>query len=170
MSERRVIDGEVYDAKKRAREIVEAAEKAREVAKAEGYAAGIERARDEVAAQIASLVREGDTLSAALSEATAEVAIEVARRVVRHELTESRETVAALVAELMVDVRRREGVEIRVHPADGEAARNAAQGCRVVEDASIERGGCVVTGRTFRADARVETQLARLAEAVRRGR
>jgi len=67
-------------------------------------------------------------------------------------------------------------VELRVHPDELEALQSAAvelihpagglQHVRVVADAHVERGGCVLRSRAGTVDASLETQLQRVAEAI----
>lgn len=65
------------------------------------------------------------------------------------------------------------GLQVRLHPRDAEAARKflsdltegmeAGVHVDLVEDESVTRGGCVLTGRDVEVDATLESQLAEIA-------
>ncbi|MBN1489507.1 MAG: hypothetical protein JXA69_06265 [Phycisphaerae bacterium] len=105
-----------------------------------------------------------------------ELAIAIARRVVKHVSGDPAVAAAAVVAnagEALELVGRRTDVMLRVNPADLAAmetfakaaaeAAHAAGHVDVVVDASITRGGCVLTTPEGQVDATLETQLDQIA-------
>lgn len=121
-------------------------------------------ARAELAAGYVALER---ARRAALGEAegsVAALALAVARRLVGEELDAHPERVRATVKDAIDRVRRAGRVRVRVSPAD--AADAEGLGAEVVEDASIERGGCVVESDLGEVDARIEVRLEALALAL----
>jgi flagellar assembly protein FliH len=91
----------------------------------------------------------------------------MARQVVRHEL----QTNAALVvdvtqealAEVLLSARH---ITVKVHPTDfalveqGCADAFEARGARLIADAHVERGGCLVESDLGKVDARLSTRWA----------
>jgi flagellar assembly protein FliH len=110
-----------------------------------------------------------------LAQRVAGIALEIARQVVRSELSVHPERVVALTQEalgvLLVSARH---AVLRVHPDDhalvaegcGEAL--AARGVRLLADAQIEAGGCLLESDIGAVDARVATRWQRAAAALGR--
>lgn len=105
-----------------------------------------------------------------------QLALAIARRVCKH-LAEHDQAVAVENARhALLTVRGESDLELRVHPTEHAALENwAAQFVRdiegldhvhVVPDPQVDRGGCVVHGRRMEFDARLETQLDRVAAAI----
>jgi flagellar assembly protein FliH len=130
-------------------------------------------------AQVASIV---ETLQAQLgqieqhlAQRVAGIALEVARQVVRSELQVQPEHVVAVAQEalgvLLVSARH---VTVRLNPADHELVAIGlhdglkARGARLVADAQISRGGCLVESDIGTVDARVQTRWERASAALGR--
>lgn len=125
----------------------------------------------EVGAPVASLLtqfQQGlDSVEQALARRLAGIAMQMARQVVRQEL----QTNAALVvdvtqealAEVLLSARH---ITVKVHPTDfalvepGCADAFEARGARLIADAHIERGGCLVESDLGVVDARLSTRWA----------
>ncbi|MFP4208674.1 MAG: FliH/SctL family protein [Wenzhouxiangella sp.] len=139
----------------------------------EGLAKGLAEGRDEVRHQVRILKSMIQTLQQPLASIDAEVeqeltglAIAIARHVIDDELRTGPERIARLVpkavAELPAGSRE---VRVRVHPedarllhehlpdADGESAWS------LVEDGTIQRGGCRIDSPNSSIDASLETRL-----------
>jgi flagellar assembly protein FliH len=141
-----------------------------------GYAAGHEKGEAEARRALQSQVERFQGLAAQLVQARAAVLADAEDGIVElafaalcrilGEQAATREGVLAMVARC-ASAREREQVGIRLHPDDfallGDAAGHAA---RFSPDPGIALGGCIVEGSTGTLDARLEIQLARLAEAL----
>lgn len=183
----RRIEGAVFDAAARAREIVAEAEaeagriRAEALAEREALRAGaVEAGRQEgigqAAAALAGIAAERDRRLAGLSREVAGLALEVARRVLGRELAGDPAAVVDLAAQALAAARERREVILRVSPADAPALRASAgrlgallqraPGLELREDPSLAPGGVVVETEGGTIDARVEAQLAALARAL----
>lgn len=125
----------------------------------------------EVGAPVAALLtqfQQGlDSVEQALARRLAGIAMQMARQVVRHEL----QTNAALVvdvtqealAEVLLSARH---ITVKVHPIDfalveqGCADAFEARSARLIADAHVERGGCLVESDLGAVDARLSTRWA----------
>lgn len=120
-----------------------------------------------------SYSRQLDALQQDMARALAVSATHLARQIVRSELTQRPELVAA-VAQEAVDtlLRSAQHITLRVHPDDhvlvtqGAADVLEARGARVLSDASITRGGCVVESDIGVIDASVEARWRRAAASL----
>lgn len=118
----------------------------------------------QVAAQIGALLQgtgeQLDLLQQQMAQALAAAATNLARQVVRSELQTRPELVARVAAEaldtLLLSARH---ITLRVHPddqpvvAEGAADVLAARGGRIVADASLARGGCLIESDIGSVDA-----------------
>ncbi|HEX7439407.1 MAG TPA: flagellar assembly protein FliH, partial [Caldimonas sp.] len=105
----------------------------------------------QVGALLQSIGTQLDALQEEMAQALAATAINLARQIVRSELNQRPEAVASVAEEaldtLLLSARH---ITLRVHPddhplvADGAGEVLAARGARLVADASIARGGCLV--------------------------
>lgn len=114
-----------------------------------------------------------DALQQSMASALADAAVSLARQVVRGELQANPQQVAAVAQEaieaLLLSARH---VTVRVHPDDqplvaqGAAEILEARGARLVADAAIIRGGCVVESDIGIIDASIESRWRRAAAAL----
>ena len=114
-----------------------------------------------------------DALQQRMAQALAATATELARQIVRGELTARPELVAAVAGEaldtLLLSARH---IALRVHPNDlalvaqGAGEVLAARGARLLPDAAVTRGGCVVESDLGVIDAGIETRWRRAAAAL----
>ncbi len=124
----------------------------------------------QVGAVVQALQGQLDLLERDLAQRIAGVALEIARQVVRDELKSQPGHVVAVAHEalsaLLVTARH---VSLRLHPEDqalvasGAAEALAARGARLVADARITRGGCLVESDIGSIDAQVATRWQRAA-------
>jgi flagellar assembly protein FliH len=142
-----------------------------------GYAAGHEKGEADARRELQSRIERFQGMAEQLAEARAGVLAEAEDGVVElafaalcrilGEQAASREGVLAMVARCTAGAREREQVGVRLHPDDfallGEATAHQA---RFSPDPGIALGGCIVDSSTGALDARLETQLARLAETL----
>jgi flagellar assembly protein FliH len=120
-------------------------------------------------AQVGSLLQsvgvQLDALQQALASALIDTATQLARQVVRSELGARPELIAEVAKQaleaLMLSARH---ITLRVHPDDqplvakGAADVLAARGARLIADAAVQRGGCVIESDLGRIDASIESR------------
>ncbi len=169
-----VVPGEVVDAHAEAEKILAEAKaqaaavlsKARaeaEAVEAESARLGREEAESEAAALLVSAAALRDRALAEAEGTVKELAIAAAKHIVTAELSLSPERIADIVRDVLGRARRARRVEVRVHPDDAAHLGEAFSGAQVVEDAGIERGGCIVRTELGQLDARLEVRLDALA-------
>jgi flagellar assembly protein FliH len=131
----------------------------------------------QVTAQLGALTGayqgELDALQQQLALAVAAAAAQLARQVVRAELAVRPELVATVAQEaidaLLMSARH---VALRVHPDDhslvalGAGDALAARGARLIADATLARGGCLVESDIGAIDATLQTRWERAAAAL----
>lgn len=145
----------------------------------EGWEAGRAEAEAMVVEARSTVERTRRETGELLKEAEPELlrfAMAVARKVVRQELSRSPEAVVEIVAEALGRVHGEEEVKVRVNPRDVRLLEDSrdrlAAHCRrsrrwaLVEDDSIQQGGCVVETSSGNIDARVDRQLSRIERAL----
>lgn len=119
--------------------------------------------------QLAELLRGFDAQLAALepqmAQAVADAAVLLAQRVVRAELHLHPEQVAQAAAQAVAAVlQSARQIRVLVHPDDhalvaaGAAEALQARGARLIAQADIERGGCLVESDLGQIDARIATR------------
>lgn len=150
-------------------------------AREEGFAAGRKEGLASAATERDALVRRLESLLEAaarpleaLDEATeqelARLATVIARRVLAHELTTS----PALIVQAVQQAARAlpaatRALQVRVHPDDLAVLREhhvAEEHWQLLPDPSLARGDCLLESERSRLDARVETRLAGVVDAV----
>ena len=176
----RVVPGEVFDARAEAARIVEGARmEAQSVvdaahadagriaarAQQDGLALGRAEGQAELARAVLDAARARDEAIAAAERDVQQLALVAAGRIVGETMDVAPDRIVAIVRDVVSRARRARSLEVRVHPDDVPALTAAPQsGVRVVGDPEITRGGCVVASELGRIDARVEVQLAAMAE------
>ena len=127
----------------------------------------------QVGTLIQSLGTQIDAMQQEMAEALIATALGLARQVVRSELGAQPDTVALVAREaidtLLLNARH---ITLRAHPDDqaliagGAADVIAARGVRLLADASVARGGCVVESNVGIVDAGIETRWRRAVAAL----
>jgi flagellar assembly protein FliH len=93
-----------------------------------------------------------------------QLAIEIAKKIVRREVTVDREIVISLARVALARLHNRVLASVRLHPEDYQyvAAHREKLGTastiKLIEDASISRGGCLIETDFGDVDARIEQQ------------
>lgn len=149
-------------------------ERIHEEARKEGYAAGYEEgtARGRIEAMhFHSLVEGMENSLTALDQEVAEeilaLATELARQMVRHTIATRPDAIADLLREALGQMPQTHA-QIHLNPEDVEMARNylgehmAHAGHRLVEDATISRGGVRIETSSSQIDATVQTRWRRI--------
>jgi len=123
----------------------------------------------QMAAQLGQLLRsfgtQIDALEQQMAQAVAQASVMLARRVVRAELSTRPEHVAEAAQQavnaVLLSARH---IRVMVHPDDhplvaaGAAEALQARGARLLVQADVERGGCLVESDLGRIDARIESR------------
>jgi flagellar assembly protein FliH len=150
---------------------------AREEGRAAGFDQGLAEARAQGREHVARLeaicaqaARPLDALDTAVEQELAQLALLVARRVIAHELAARPELVVQAVrqAAAALPSATRE-LRVRLHPDDLALLRelDAAEAhWQLVADPALARGDCLLESERSRLDARVETRLAAMVDAV----
>ena len=122
---------------------------------------------------VGSFGGEFDALQQEMAEALTATAVALARQVVRSELLLRPDAVAAVAGEaletLLLSARH---ITLRVNPQDhglvelGAGDALGARGARLIPDASIARGGCLIESNIGVVDASIETRWRRAAAAL----
>ena len=131
------------------------------------------QATAQVGALMQSYATQLDALQQDMAQSLAAAAIALARQVVRGELVQQPELVVAVAEEalgaLMLSARH---ITVRVHPDDeplvaqGAGELRDARGARLVADAAVARGGCLVESDIGIVDAGIESRWRRAAGAL----
>lgn len=150
---------------------------AREEGYAAGHAKGLADAQAQGRERVARLesictqaARPLDALDAAVEQELAQLALLVARRVIAHELATRPELIVQAVrqAATALPAATRE-LRVRLHPDDLALLREldaAEPHWQLLADPTLKRGDCVLESERSRLDARLETRLAALTDAV----
>lgn len=112
-----------------------------------------------------------------MEQEVVELALHVARKVIRHELTISKDAIVCVVKEAMNKLDDPGKISIRLNPEDlkrirgsGERLKSAIENIDHIhfeEDAGIDCGGCYIQTEYGEIDARIEEQLHAIEEAFR---
>lgn len=149
-------------------------------AQREGYAAGYEEGSARGRLEAAELHQLVEGLDQALNNFDQEVAeeiralaIEIARQVVRDTLAVKPDVILSVAREALQSLPQ-QGALLRVHPEDLQLIRRYLEehfegmSHRVIEDATVSRGGCLIDSAGGQIDAQVETRWRRVVESLSR--
>jgi flagellar assembly protein FliH len=161
---------------------VEQLERLQEQAHAEGYAAGYaigaEQARGELArlqALMSGLDSELRRFDQGIADNLVDLALEMARQLVRNSLTQHPEQVVDVVREAMQTLPPfGEHAHLLLHPLDAALVRGhigeqlTHSKWKLVEDHTIERGGCRVQTASMQVDGTLPTRWQRMVAGLAR--
>lgn len=167
---------------------VEESNRLREKARADGYEAGLaegrqaaleegRKASQQAVARLADLAQAFElqlhATQATVAEHVLALAMDVAKAVLKTQLHVQPETGLDLVREMLQQLPAGPGATtVRVHPEDARLIHDhlgeqiSAAGWRVVADASVSCGGCLLDSDTAHVDATIETRWRRVAQAL----
>jgi type III secretion system HrpE/YscL family protein len=186
----KIVKREAYEAAQEARDVIALAqEKARQILEEaeRGRDAVLERARQEGIAKglaewnhiLAQTAQRAQELAQGWEEAMLRLSIRVAEKIIGEQLKLRPETTVAIVREALAGVRPGKHLVIQVNEAEAQAVRarvaalkeslSASSEVEIVASASVSPGGCVIESELGIVDARLETQLKCLEEALVRG-
>ncbi|RDI97732.1 flagellar assembly protein FliH [Dyella solisilvae] len=159
------------------RELEALEQQAREEGYAAGHAEGMAAARDLVNARLAkldALLGSAHRPLRAMDEMVelelARLAMTVARQVLSHELRTTPDLVVEAVRQATLALPAATGkLRVRLHADDLNLLRSldvAESNWQLVADPTLQRGDCVLESERSRLDARVETRLAAVVDAV----
>jgi len=153
---------------------------ARAEARAEGHAEGLAAGSEEVQRRIArldelliALARPFDKLDDSVEKQLVELAMTVVKQLFRREIKMEPTHVIGVVREAiqMLPAASR-NVSVHLHPDDAELVRetlspvDGERAWAIVEDPLISRGGCTVTTDSSQIDARAETRVNTIVNAI----
>ena len=142
-----------------------------------GFAAGRQATQREVTSALQGLGRVAEAASGEARQVQARIdqyvislALEIAARIAAREL-EKPEALRAMVQSALAQVPLSGGVTVRLHPQDLDALQRnplppLPKQLSLLSDGNVPRGGCLVETPAGRLDARFETQLAQIREAL----
>ncbi|HEY9130254.1 MAG TPA: flagellar assembly protein FliH [Dyella sp.] len=140
---------------------------------AEGRAKAAEELREHrgrLEALFESIARPMQMLDDATEQELAQLAMVVARRVLAHELRTTPELIVRAVREAAVSLPAAEReLRVRLHPDDVQLLREldaVETTWQLLPDPALDRGDCVLESGRSRLDARIETRLAAVVDAV----
>jgi type III secretion protein L len=189
VSSPKVLKREVYEATREARDVVTLAqEKARLIIEdAERQREAIlEQARQEGRAEglaewnhiLATASQRADQLAKNWEETMLRLSVRVAEKIIGEQLRLHPETIVEIVRQVLKGARPGKHLTIQVNPAEAQQVRNRVDGLQgpgfsseieIVAAASVPSGGCVIESELGIIDARLETQLKCLEDALVRG-
>ncbi len=182
-----VVEAEVYDAHQKAREILEAAQRQaaqilrsaeaeRDALAAKAREEGYQEGLSETTAILVRARQEHRALVAGAEQDAVRLALRIAEKIIGRAVEADRELILSIVAQAVEGVRHQRELVVRVHPDDAELLRNRraklmdlmgrTREIAVREDAEIQRGGCIVETEGGAVDARLETQLQAMEQAL----
>lgn len=177
------------DAKQEAQQIIDHAIEESEKIKEEARTSGLDEARREAEESASDKVREAiETLNEAVKErkriikdSEAEIlrlALKVAEQIIRSEVSLHRDVCLNIVSEAIGRVSDREQVIIKVNRDDMEHIKkykdkisglvDGVKSLSIVEESSIEPGGCIIETNLGYVDARISTKMKAIEEAFKK--
>lgn len=161
---------------------VEQLQQMEQQARAEGHAAGYQEGAEQARAELARLQslmsdlnRELRRFDRSVADSLVTLALEMARQLVKNSLTRHPGQVVDAVKEAMQTLPPfGEHAQLLLHPLDGALVRVhmgeqlAHSKWKLLDDASIERGGCRIRTATMQVDATLPTRWQRMAQSLAR--
>ena len=165
----------------------EEAQRIRDEAREEGFQAGLEQgrqqvfeearvARDALASAAEAIHRAHAEFLAAVEPEVLRLSTYVAERVLHREIRGDLGVVKATIRAALQNILEREHTSVHLNPEDISALLEAGfnieetftgfERLEIVPDESVDRGGCAVETKTLRVDARLDSQLQQLFEAL----
>jgi len=166
-------------AQEKARQILEEAERGRDAILERGRQEGIAKGLAEWNHILAQTAQRAEELARSWEETMLRLSIRVAEKIIGEQLKLHPETTVAIVREALAGVRPGRHLVIQVNETEAQAVRarvgslkeslSTGTEVEIVASASVSPGGCVIESELGIVDARLETQLKCLEEALVRG-
>lgn len=159
------------EARRQVEEAEEEAEEIRQEARRQGRKEALEECMEDLAKARAEYAK----LKQRAERDMVTLAFEVARRLLGHKIEVQPEIVRDIVGQALTAARGREQIVVHVHPDDhDEVQAERDRYARSLEgipvyfevDADLDRGDCVIETESGRIDARLDTQLQVMREAL----
>lgn len=128
--------------------------------------------REQLAATIAEISNVKETVAAQAETELVELALEIAKKIVGREVTFDREIAFTLVKVSLSRLQTHAAARVHLHPEDFafvQAQRerlNYHGALEIIEDRSIDLGGCLVKTETGDIDARIDSQFEEIAHGL----
>jgi flagellar assembly protein FliH len=173
----RIVRAEVWDARQQAQQILDAAKTGAVAIKAAAVAEGRADGYAEVAQLLLKAHRTFDSALAAAEQDLIRLAVTSAERIVHEELKLDPGHIRAIVTEALQRVRQAKQLRVFVHPEDKlllQSSQSVGEPLvlldqvSLLEDAELSRGSCVVSSEWGEIDARIETRLDLIREALQK--
>jgi type III secretion protein L len=165
----------ISQAQEKARQIVDEAERARdrirEEARRDGQAQGLAEWND----ILVRMRRDAQELATNWEENMLHLSVQIARKIIGEELRQHPETILSIVREVLKTTRAGKRLILQVNESEAEFVRSQVAPLKqflgggeieVVASMSVEPGGCIIDSELGIIDARLETQLKCLEEAL----
>jgi type III secretion protein L len=186
----KILKREVYEATREARDLISAAQE-----KARLIVDGAERERDRIHAEarqqgnaeglaewndiLARMRQRAEDLTKVWEESMLRLSVHIARKIIGEELRLHPEAIVAIVREVLNGTRTGKRLAIQVNEAEAQYVRSQIEPLKqflggggdieVVVSAHVPPGGCVIESELGIIDARLDTQLKCLEDALVRG-
>lgn len=148
----------------------------------EGYSAGYQEGKGKVDAELARLVQMMSALDGALqrldeemSQSLLSLALDISKQILRETLRVKPELVLPVIREAMGSLpQASQHPHLKLHPDDAALVRSLMQDelshfhWKLIEDSSVERGGCRVETANSEVDATLENRWKRMLAALGR--
>jgi flagellar assembly protein FliH len=129
--------------------------------------------REQLTRSIAELANARSSIADQAERELVSLAVEIARKVVRTQITVEPDIVITLARNALSRLQHRTAAAIHLHPDDFAYVNTHAQALagnhavELIEDHSIERGGCLITTEMGDVDARIDQQFAEIERGLR---
>jgi type III secretion protein L len=186
----KVLKREVYEAtrdardvvtvaQERARQIIEEAERQRDAIREQARQEGIEQGLTEWNRILNQARQRSEELVKGWEDTMLRLSIRVAEKIVGEQLRLHPDTIVEIVREVLKNIRPGKHLSIQVNQAEAPQVRaridrlkealGSSSEIEIVASASVPPGGCVIESELGIIDARLETQLKCLEDALVRG-
>lgn len=159
----------------------EEADTIREAASKEGYQAGIEQAKADIAIlkdTLTAFMNAPQEVYEQIAPDILEISVDIAKKIIKKEVSEEPQVLMNTIVEVMKGLSKEETkVILRVNPTQVDITKQSVPEMLnlagldtkvvVLSDENVSEGGCMVTTGNGVVDATIETQLSVISEALR---
>lgn len=159
----------------------EEADTIREAASKEGYQAGIEQAKADIAVlkdTLTAFMNAPQEVYEQIAPDILEISVDIAKKIIKKEVSEEPQVLMNTIVEVMKGLSKEETkVILRVNPTQVDITKQSVPDMLnlagldtkvvVLSDENVSEGGCMVTTGNGVVDATIETQLSVISEALR---
>jgi len=165
----------IAQAQEKARHIIEEAERGRDRIREEARREGQTRGLAEWNDMLVRMRQHGDALEKNWEENMLRLSVQIARKIIGEELRQHPEAILSIIREVLNSTRIGKHLVLQVNESEAEYVRSKVQALKqflgsgdieVVAASNVEPGGCIIDSELGIIDARLETQLKCLEEAL----